>query len=430
MRPQRGGADLLRRVRIFFIDTDFVWPAKQGGRIRTLSQLRVLTSLPEVETIRLFSLSEDTVTAEDRDALAREVPKLEVLKPVFHPVHLFSHPRYVPRVAWLRAVRGVPYMAGKWDSNVVRKALERELADRAFDVVWLDGLGSARYLSDVRRLQPRARVVLDEHNVESDRFAQFAREQRGAKRLLAEAEWRAAARFERDVLRSVDAVGAISRDDARKYRELAGVDAFTVPQVVPFARRDAVANLPPRLCYAGSLSWRPNAVGLDWFCARVWPLVRERLPEATLEIAGVGLPADDRGAPIVPAPWRAPGVTTLGWVPDLTPLYRRSAAMVAPILGGSGVRIKLLDAFRHGIPVVTTPDGAAGLPITNGREALVESEPREFAARVVELATSPELQRRLRDSAYAYLERHHHIVAAQAVARALLFEGQPPIAAA
>jgi glycosyltransferase involved in cell wall biosynthesis len=406
-------------MRIFFVDTDFVWPANRGGRIRTLSQLRVLASLPEVERIRLFSLSEEPVSQHDRDALEREIPKLEVLAPVFHPVHLFAHPRYVPRVAWLRAVHGVPYVAGKWDAPTVSRALQRELTERPYAVVWLDGLGSARYLPLVRSLQPRARVVLDQHNVESDRFAQFAKRQHGARRLVADAEWRAARRFERDAMRGVDAVSAISEDDARAYRAMAGIEALAVPQVVPYERRLQGGAPGPRVVYAGQLGWRPNALGLDWLCSAVWPRVRERLPDATLTIAGSGLPHDDHGAPIAPAAWSAPGVTTLGFVPDLEPLYRGSAVMVAPVIGGSGVRIKLLDAFRHGVPVVTTPDGAAGLAIAPGREAFVESAPEAFAERVVEVASDVDLQARLREAGYAFLDRHHHLGAAQAVTRAL-----------
>jgi len=174
-----------RAVRVLFLCTDFVWPADSGGRVRTLSQLKNLSSLPEVERIRLFSMCETAVADEHRAALVRAVPKLDLAEPVFHPIHLFRHPGYVPHVAWLRFIHGVPYIAGKWDARAVRSALERELRDGTYDVVWLNGLGIAHYLALVRRLQPGARVVLDQHNVENERFLQFARRQHGPKRLVA-----------------------------------------------------------------------------------------------------------------------------------------------------------------------------------------------------------------------------------------------------
>jgi glycosyltransferase involved in cell wall biosynthesis len=160
--------------------------------------------------------------------------------------------------------------------------------------------------------------------------------------------------------------------------------------------------------------------GLNWFCAEVWPRVRERLPEATLEIVGAGLAVDQNGVEIVPRTWRVPGVTTRGFVRDLREVYERSVAMVAPILGGTGIRIKLVEAFRHGMPVVTTPDGAGGLPIQPGREAFVESAAEAFAGRVIELATSDSVRTKLRDAAYAFLERNNQLADAQAAVSALL----------
>ena len=407
-------------MRILHLSADFLWPAGDGGRLRSIAQLRVLSSLPEVERIDMFCLCEEEITAERRAELTREIPKVRILEPVFHPVHLFRHRRYVPRVVLLRALRGIPYVAGKWDSPAVRRALRRQLAGRSFDVVWINGLGMAYYLPLVRELLPNARVVLDQHNVESDRFVEFARRQRGIRRVVADAESRAARRYERDVLRGVHAVGAISDSDARGLRELAGVEARVVPHVVPLAGRVDADTTAPRLCYAGKLSWEPNLRGVDWFCREVWPLVRERLPDATLEIAGAGLPTDAEGRQIAPAAWRAPGITMLGFRSDIAAVYARSAAMIAPLFGAFGISIKLLEAFRHGIPVVTTPDGAWGLPIEPGREAFIESEPTAFADRVVELATSTASRARLRSAAYSYLDKHHGLATAQAAVRELV----------
>jgi polysaccharide biosynthesis protein PslH len=418
-------------MRILHLSADFLWPAGDGGRLRSIAQLRVLSSIPEVEHIAMFCLCEEEIGAERRADLEREIPKLAVLDPVFHPVHLFRHRRYVPRVVLLRVLRGIPYLAAKWDSPAVARALRRELAGREFDVVWINGLGMAYYLPLIHELLPMARVVLDQHNVESDRFVEFARRQRGLRRMVADAEARVAIRYERSILRAVDAVGAISESDARGLRELAGVDARVVPHVVSIASRVERAPEAGRLCYAGKLSWEPNVRGVDWFCREVWPIVRQRLPDATLEIAGAGLPTDASGRQIAPPAWRAPGITMLGFRKDIDAVYARSAAMIAPLFGPFGISIKLLEAFRHGIPVVTTPDGAWGLPVENGRDLFVESEPSAFAARVVELATSRASRARLKAAAYSYLERHHALATAQASVRELVGLGNrsPRVAA-
>jgi polysaccharide biosynthesis protein PslH len=387
--------------------------------VRSLAELKLLSSLAEVESIRLLALHEADGDDADARALEKAIPKVSVAPLVFHPIHVFRHPRHVPRVVAVRVLKRVPYLAAKWDGSAVRRALIAELRARDYGVVYLDHLGMAIYLPSVRRHAPRARVVLEQHNVESDFFRQFADEKGGLLRPALRFEWRRARAFETATLRHVDATVAISESDANAFRALAGVSAHAVPQSVTFERKERAPVSPPEVGYVGSLSWRPNTQGLDWLCQEVWPIVSARAPELTLSIVGSGL-AEREGRPIVPLAWQTGGVTTLGFVRELAPYEARWSAMVAPVFGGSGVRIKLLEAFRAGVPVVTTPDGAAGLDIHDGRELLIATTPSEFAAKVTELASSTAMQEQLREGAYAYLERAHAPRVAQAVMRRAL----------
>ncbi len=409
-------------MRVLHVTTEFPWPATSGGSVRTVSQLRILASLPEVEGVTVLSVAEHPVSEVDRRALAEAIPKLRVLPPIFHPVHLFDFKRYVPRVVVLRALFGVPYLAGKWDSRALRRTLRRELTTSPVDVVYFDHLGMARYLAEARAERPACRVVLDQHNVESDFFKQFSDRQKGPKKLVAQAEHRASVRFEKEALQAADAVVAISGEDARHFDALAGIHAHVVPMVLPFERKERPR--PPggtlNFCYVGNLRWHPNVAGLDWFCREVWPKIRARVPDATFEIAGVGLKPDATGVLPVPEAWKVPGVTTVGFLEDLEPLYARSLAMLAPVFGGSGVRVKMLEGFRAGMPVVTTPDGAFGLPLTDGKEALVAGDPEGFAERVAKLVDDEALRQRVREGGYGYLEEHHSLRVAQDVMRRVL----------
>lgn len=416
-------------MRVIHLTTEFPWPATSGGPVRTLSQLRIIASLPEVTSLTIVSVTEGNVPASEVRALEDAVKRLSgrgaalevrVLPPLFHPIHIFDFKRYLPRVVALRALRGVPYLAGKWDSRRLRKVLRAELRRAPVDVVYVDHLGMASYLPDVEATRPFARKVLDQHNVESDFFKQFAAEKTGPKKLVALAEHRAAVTFEKRALRDVDAVVAISKEDAKHFDALAGVSAYVVPVVMDFERRARPSPGRNHFCYVGSLRWRPNVAGLDWFCQEVWPKIRKRVPDATFEIAGVGLKPGPDGKLPVPDTWKVPGVETVGFLEDLEPLYARSLGMLAPVFGGSGVRLKLLEGFRAGMPVVTTPDGAFGLPIRDGEEALVASDPEAFAERVERLCKEEALRERVREGGYAYLEAHHSLAVAQGVMRDVL----------
>ncbi len=90
-----------------------------------------------------------------------------------------------------------------------------------------------------------------------------------------------------------------------------------------------------------------------------------------------------------------PRVTVHGYVPDLEPYYQQAAIFIAPLLAGSGIRVKILEAMARGIPVVTTPIGAEGLDVENRKHLIVVSDPREFAACVQELIGNPRLRQDL-----------------------------------
>ncbi|HVJ93425.1 MAG TPA: hypothetical protein VM580_26670, partial [Labilithrix sp.] len=238
-------------LHVVFLTTEFPWPATSGGRVRTLSQLRIVASLPEVQSVTLVSVTEEFVRDAELRELEGAIEKLYVVRPVFHPIHLFDFRHYVPRVVALRLL-GVPYLAGKWDSPKLRQTLRQRLVDSQSDVVYIDHLGMARYLPDVKAERPFCRTVLDQHNVESDFFKQFADSFRGAKRLpkklVAQAEYRAAKKFEQNALREVDAVVSISSEDAKHFKALTGVDAHVVPVVMPFERKSRPYPGRPHFC--------------------------------------------------------------------------------------------------------------------------------------------------------------------------------------
>jgi glycosyltransferase involved in cell wall biosynthesis len=110
----------------------------------------------------------------------------------------------------------------------------------------------------------------------------------------------------------------------------------------------------------------------------------------------------------------------VGFTQDLERFYQGAVAFLAPILGGSGVRIKVLEAFRGGMPLVTTTAGALGLPIRHGEHAMVADTKEAYAKSVAELCQSSALQRRLRQGGYEYLKQFHSLQAAQGVMRQAL----------
>jgi glycosyltransferase involved in cell wall biosynthesis len=130
---------------------------------------------------------------------------------------------------------------------------------------------------------------------------------------------------------------------------------------------------------------------------RVWPLVRQRLPEARLLLAGRGTP--DLALPSVP------GVDVVGEVASSADFLRRLSVLLYPLERGSGMKVKVLESIATGIPVVTTPEGAEGVEAGDGM--VVTSDDRHLAAATTSiLADSAERAQRGSMARRAFMERY------------------------
>jgi len=134
---------------------------------------------------------------------------------------------------------------------------------------------------------------------------------------------------------------------------------------------------PHTMLFLGSFRHIPNQVALDWFVREVLPLVLAKVPGARLLVAGSEPPPHHSFHD------PANAVQLLGFVDDIQPLFSTCAVFVCPIRSGSGVRVKLLEAFASGIPVVSTTLGAEGLTRTDGEFCALADDPRGFADSVV-----------------------------------------------
>ena len=134
---------------------------------------------------------------------------------------------------------------------------------------------------------------------------------------------------------------------------------------------------PYTMLFLGSFRHEPNIVALDWFVAR--GAAADRGAPAGSAAGGGGVGCRRRGIAYAD---RAPAIEMRGFVEDIREPLARYAVFVCPILSGSGVRVKLLEAFASGIPVVSTRIGAEGLARQDGEFCLLADDPGEFAEKV------------------------------------------------
>jgi glycosyltransferase involved in cell wall biosynthesis len=153
------------------------------------------------------------------------------------------------------------------------------------------------------------------------------------------------------------------------------------PKANPIVVPNAVAGTQPRrrrddgatLIFVASFGYAPNVDAALWFVQTVWPRLRVRRPHLKLLLVGRDPPAS------IIELRRRPGVTVTGSVPDLAPLYAQACLALVPLRAGGGTRIKLLETLAHGVPVVATRIGAAGIPIAQTGSGWIGDDPQQFA---------------------------------------------------
>jgi polysaccharide biosynthesis protein PslH len=166
-------------------------------------------------------------------------------------------------------------------------------------------------------------------------------------------ESRRIVRDEVRVAREAYSVGAYDQAEVKFYERLGVCRAHWLDVTLPPAQRITVAESVPRLVFLGDRTFAPNQQAFQTLL-RWWPRIAEGIPGAHLCVVGPS-PAE-LSAALLPD-----GVQNLGFVDNLTEFLGTCRALVAPIDTGGGVRVKILDAARRGLPVVSTRAGTGSL---------------------------------------------------------------------
>ena len=273
--------------------------------------------------------------------------------------------------------------------DVVEESLADHLAhpENRYDVVVVSRPHNADLFFELlRRALPGARLVYDAEALYHKRlWIQVQLEEDEEKRKLREAEAAAMQRVETHVAHFADAVVAISHEE-RDWLEAIPHHA-TVELMVPLLSAIEMGPADPAartdaVFVAGWLGGddSPNVDALRWYCREVVPHVRAALPAFRTLVTG-------KNPPLSVAQLAGENVVLLGFVTSIRDLYNVARIAIAPIRMGAGVKNKTMEALQYGVPVVATAVGAEGMGLTDGLEIDVTDDPREFARRIVNLAT-------------------------------------------
>ncbi len=322
------------------------------------------------------------------------------------------------RAGALRMLRaeGIEIMDHGGDQPVVSHL--REQGER-YDLILLSRAHVAKkYVDEVRRLAPRAKLIFDTTDLS------FLRGVRAAKVTGNASLMRQALEAKRDELyaaRRSDITLVVSEAEREiLLKECPGIATGIVsliqearPSAPPFAGREGVL-------FVGPAAHLPNLDAILYLCEQVRPILARELPGIKLRIVGANPPEAVRQ-------YASDDCLVMGHVRDLATLMDRSLASVAPLRFGAGVKGKVLTSMAQGLPVVASSIAVEGIPAEDGRDVLIADNPGAIAHKIAELQRDEGLWSELSRNGAGLVERSFSPAVARDAVLAVLrsLDGKP-----
>jgi polysaccharide biosynthesis protein PslH len=296
------------------------------------------------------------------------------------------------------------YNISRFYSDEFAKKLKDVLKNHHFDIVQLESLFASPYISLIRQTSPGSKIVLRSHNVENEIWFQKSN---NAKNFLSALYLKHLAKklkqYEDITLKKVDAVAAISENDAHYFKK---INAKILVETIQTAMEEGNENHTPLLAdtffFIGSFDWQPNADGINWLLKEVWPNVVNKFPHLKFRIAGRKMPQSLMKQTI-------PGVDFLGEIEDASDFIKSNGIMLVPLFSGSGIRIKILEAMAKGKAVISTSLGAEGIGAEDKHTILLANTAEDFIKSICKCVENANLSKELGKNARIFVKENYSV---------------------
>jgi len=386
----------MNRPRLIFLCQTLPYPPDGGVWIRTYHVLRLLANAFDIKALcfeRAASAgrSVDWKVAAGREALGR-----------FADVEVFTIPQKHSRVryGWDHArslVSRRVYTTYLYESRPFRSRLRELVRSGRYDLVHVDSLDLATYLPDCGNLP----IVCVHHDVESALLGRRAAlEQNRWRRSYLQLQAGFMEGVERRWCEGVSLNVAVSEQDRSLLQRLApGSRVRVIPNGVDMDEFRCDGQAGSGVAYVGGTTPFPNRDALEFFCDRILPSMRTLMSDVTVRWIGRATSEEQQH-------YRDRfGIELTGYVDDVKPLMRLAACHIVPLRTGGGTRLKILNSWAMGKPVVATSVGCEGLEAVDGTNILIRDDPNDFAVAVRAVLENPRLAQRLVDGARETVDR-------------------------
>lgn len=367
----------------------FPYPLEKGDKLRAYNQIKELSKNNE---IYLFCVSHTKVLPEH----------VEQLRPYCQDICCVSSPKLANYKNIVRNyLHTKSLQIGYWDSRKARKAVKEFVRKVRPDVIYSQMVRTMPWIS--RLPYPKVMDYQDALSMNTERRMD---QTRGLWHYILHFEFKMLRSTEYNAFKIFDALTIISEPDSDAIPRPKNGEIHIIPNGVDFDFFDRTkipspAGAAPKwdIVFCGNMGYEPNVHAAQYLVKEVMPLVWKEVPGTTVLLAGanpkhgVSNLASDK-------------VSVSGYVADIRECYAASSIFVAPMLTGSGLQNKLLEAMAMQLPCVTTSIANDSLGARDGSEVLIGDNAEAFAAHIVSLLRDADKRASLAQSGRQYALDH------------------------
>ena len=258
--------------------------------------------------------------------------------------------------------------------------LKITLEEAKFDVIHLESLFMTPYLETINKYSD-AKVILRSHNLEHIIWERLAKTEKNiAKKIYLNHLAKQLKKYEKQIINQLDGIATISQEDTKRFKKLKlDKKIVTIPFGINIDDYKTAIYKPKdklRLFHIGAMDWLPNLQAVEWFLETVFPELNSNLIE--LHIAGKNMPSHLINKNIN-------NLYVHNSVENAIEFMSNYDVMVVPLLSGSGIRIKVIEAMGLAKTVVSTKVGVEGIEVTHNKDILIANTPKEFIEEINKL---------------------------------------------
>ncbi len=398
----------MQKTKTLFVTSFWPYPINDGGRDVAVAILEAVKKHSNVDIVAFIQEKSFNVNKASLD------------KYTDSQVFLIKWKR-VPKLMWLKVwLKGKSYFFFRDYNKDYLKTLEKLISQTKYDHILLDRIIALLYVDDIFKLfqkyhNKKPKITYFSHNVESNLVKAYWTSERNPIMLIYKLpvlpEILLSSRFEINTMKKINNY-SISYFDMQFFKDHGVKNIKVFPPAFFKGQKPYATTLKQEkqfklyISMLANFKWYQNVQGLTWFLKKIWPKVLKHVPDAKLRLGGKAF--HPRLLKLIN---KTPNIELLGYIKteDKDTFHSQDALTLAPVLIGSGLKIKVLQAFRQAVPLVVTTKALEGFASQVYNIVPHSDDPDKFADYVIELLKNPEKRLKLRKEMYKYNKDHFDI---------------------